>query len=228
MTEANLSPTSISRRTIVIAAVGVITGMLFLISDNSWVETISKPIPVLCTALWLWLQPGKERYQWAVIAGLLLSAMADVTILFHFISGMAIFFMAHVAYIIAFLQDSRRPFIWRAVVAFAYGSLVYFYLMTAGNLGALAIPVLLYAIVITIMLWRASARVGVPEIEERSSWSGFLGAAFFVLSDTLLIIKMVVGPIPFGGSIVMLNYWVGQLGITLSASWQKSGATSNK
>jgi uncharacterized membrane protein YhhN len=227
MAEANLSPASLSNRTKVIVAVGLATGILFLVSDNMWVETVTKPIPVLCMALWLALQPGKERYQWAVIAGLLLSATADVVLSLHFVAGITVFLLAHIAYIIAFLQDSHKPFLWRAVLAFGYGILVYIYLMTAGDLGALAIPVLLYAVVITTMLWRAAARVGVPEISERSGWSGFLGAAFFVLSDTLLIIKMVVGPIPFEGFIIMLTYWLGQLGITLSAAWQKNGATTN-
>ena len=227
MAEANLSPAAMSNRIKAIVAVGLVTGILFLVSDNSWIETVSKPIPVLCMALCLWLQPGKERTQWAVIAGLLLSATADVVISLHFITGVAVFLLAHIAYIIAFLQDSRKPFLWRAVLAFGYGALVYLYLMTSGDLGALTIPVLLYAMVITIMLWRAAARVGVPEISERSAWSGFLGAAFFVLSDTLLIVRMVVGPIPLGGTIVMLTYWLGQIGITLSAAWQKSETTNN-
>lgn len=227
MAEVKLSPAAMSNRTKIIVAIGLLAGILFLVSDNSWVETVTKPIPVLCMALWLALQPAKGRYQWAVIAGLLLSATADVVISLHFIAGVAVFLLAHIAYIIAFLQDSRKPFLWRAVLSFGYGVLVIIYLMTAGDLGALAVPIMLYAIVITTMLWRAAARVGAPEISERSAWSGFLGAAFFVLSDTLLIIKMVVGPIPFEGFIVMLTYWLGQLGITLSAAWQKSDTTTN-
>ena len=171
-------------------------------------------------AFWLLTQPAKERYQWAVIIGLLLSATADIVISIHFISGVIVFLLAHLAYIAAFLQDSRKPFLWRALLAYGYGIVVYIYLTSAGDLGDLAIPILLYAIVITTMLWRAAARVGLPTISERSSWSGFLGAAFFVLSDTLLIIRMVVGPIPLGGIIVMLTYWLGQLGITLSAAWR--------
>lgn len=227
MAEVNLSPASMSNRTKVIVAVGLVMGMLYFFSDINWVGTITKPIPVLCMALVLWLQPDKARYQWAVIAGLLLSATADVVISLHFIAGVAVFFLAHIAYIIAFLQDSRKPFFWRAILAFGYGVIVYVYLMTAGDLGALAVPILLYAIVITTMLWRAAARVGVSEIPDRSGWSGFLGAAFFVLSDTMLIIRMVVRPIPLDDYLVMLTYWLGQSGITLSAAWQKSGKTTN-
>jgi len=221
MSEANLSPAAMSNRTKAIVAVGLVTGVLYLFSDISWIETITKPIPVLCMALALALQPGRARYQWAVIAGLLLSATADVVISLHFVAGVAVFFLVHIAYIIAFLQDSRQPFFWRALLSFGYGVMVYIYLMTAGDLGALAVPILLYAIVITTMLWRAAARVGVTEIAERSGWSGFLGAAFFVLSDTLLIIRMVVRPIPLGDYVVMLTYWLGQLGIALSAVWQQ-------
>jgi hypothetical protein len=32
---------------------------------------------------------------------------------------------------------------------------------------------------------------------------------------------MTVAPISLGGIIVMLTYWLGQLGITLSAAWQR-------
>lgn len=227
MAKTDLSPASMSTRTKLIIVVGLLTGILYLFSSIGWVETITKPIPVLCMALALWLQPGKSRYQWATIAGLLLSAAADVVISLHFISGVAVFFLAHIAYIIAFLQDSRKPFLWRAILAFGYGTIVYVYLMTAGDLGALAVPILLYAIVISAMLWRAAARVGVKEIQERSAWSGLLGAAFFVLSDTLLIIRMAVRPIPLGDYLVMLTYWLGQLGITLSAAWQKNEAINN-
>lgn len=221
MAEANLSPLTMSNRSKLISAAGLVAGILYLFSNVAWVETVTKPLPVLCMALALGLQPGKGRYQWAVIAGLLLSAMADVVISLHFIAGVAVFFLAHIAYIVAFLQDGRQLFLWRALLAFGYGGIVYAYLLSAGDLGALVIPVLLYALVITAMLWRAASRIGVQEITEQSGWAGFLGAAFFVLSDTMLIIRMVVKPIPLGDYLVMLTYWVGQLGITLSAAWQK-------
>jgi uncharacterized membrane protein YhhN len=222
MGEANLTFSTMSNRTKVIVTVGLVTAILFLVSDNAWIETISKPIPVLCMAFWIVTQPGKGRYQLAVITGLLLSATADVVISIHFVAGVVVFLLAHLAYIAAFLQDGRKPFLWRALLAYGYGAVVFTYLTSAGDLGDLTIPILLYAVVITTMLWRASARVGPSGIAEQSGWSGFLGAAFFVLSDTLLITKMVVGPIPLEGIIVMLTYWLGQLGITLSAVWQRS------
>jgi uncharacterized membrane protein YhhN len=221
MGEATLAPGTMSKRTIFIAAAGFVAGALYLFSDTGWVETVTKPLPVLCMALALALQPGKGRYQWAVITGLLLSGTADVVISLHFVGGVAVFFLAHIAYIAAFLQDGRQLFPYRALLAFGYGAIVYAYLLSAGDLGALVVPILLYAIVISAMLWRAAARVGVRGIDEQSGWAGSAGAAFFVLSDTLLIVRMVVRPIPLGDYLVMLTYWVGQLGITLSAAWQK-------
>jgi len=220
MSDTNLTSPTISNRTKVIIAVGFIAAILFLFSGNDLIKMISKPIPVLCMAYGLFIQPAKGRYQWAVIVGLLLSATADVVISLHFVAGVVVFLLAHLAYIAAFLQDSRKPFLWRALLAYGYGLIVFFFLTSAGDLGDLTIPILLYAIVITTMLWRAAARVGAPGISDQSGWSGSIGAAFFVLSDTLLIIRMAVAPLPLGGIIVMLTYWLGQLGITLSAIWQ--------
>jgi alkenylglycerophosphocholine/alkenylglycerophosphoethanolamine hydrolase len=212
----------------VIAAVGVAAGIIFILTgedDNFWLHLISKPVPVLMMALWLFLGPVKGRYQWAVIGGLLLSATGDVLLSWSddtFLFGLIAFLLGHVAYIIAFLQDSRGLYPGRALLVYAYGALAYGYLATAGDLGAMAIPVLAYMIVICTMLWRAAGRLGAADVLPRSAWAGFLGAAFFVLSDTLLALGMFAGQRPLGPHAVILTYWVGQLGIMLSAAWQRN------
>ncbi len=121
------------------------------------------------------------------------------------------------AYIVAFTRDSRRSFPLGAVLAFGYGVLVYAYLTTAGDLGAMAIPVLVYMVVICTMLWRASARVGVAEIVRVSALAGLAGALFFTVSDTALSLRMFDTPIDLGRETVMLTYWIGQTLIAFSA-----------
>ncbi|UCC51561.1 MAG: hypothetical protein JSV68_21020 [Anaerolineaceae bacterium] len=59
---------------------------------------------------------------------------ADVLISLHFVAGVTVFLLAHQAYIAAFLQDSHKPFLWRAVMAHGYGAVVLFYLTSASNL----------------------------------------------------------------------------------------------
>ncbi len=213
-------------RTVFLFAVGLLAALIFMATareENFWLHLISKPVPVLAMALWLGLLPLKRRYQWAVITGLLLSATGDVLLSWSdetFLPGLIAFLLGHVAYIIAFLSDSRGLYPGRALLAYAYGALAYGYLYTAGDLGEMTIPVLAYVIVICAMLWRASCRVGAPGIYVRSTWVGLAGAAFFTLSDTLLAAGMFAGQRPLGPHAVIITYWIGQLGITLSAYWQ--------
>ena len=229
MSEATLFSSSFKTRSILLFAVGLAAAAIFMMTgaeDNFWLHLISKPIPVLAMALWLVLLPLKGRFQWAVIAGLLLSATGDVLLSWSdetFLFGLIAFLLGHVAYIFAFLRDSRSLYLGRGLLAYAYGALAYGYLVTAGDLGDMTIPVLAYMIVICTMLWRASCRVGVPGIYERSAWLGLAGATFFTLSDTLLALGMFAGQRPLGPHAVIITYWMGQLGITLSAYWQLVG-----
>lgn len=234
MSEATLSSSTFKTRSIVLFAVGLAAAVIFMMTsaeDNFWLHLISKPIPVLAMALWLALLPRKGRYQWAVIIGLLLSATGDVLLSWSdgtFLFGLIAFLLGHVAYIVAFLRDSRGLYLGRGLLAYAYGALAYGYLYTAGDLGDMTIPVLAYVIVICTMLWRASCRVGAPDVHQRSAWIGLAGAAFFTLSDTLLALGMFAGQRPLGPYAVIITYWLGQLGITLSAYWQLVGQPNSR
>ena len=53
-----------------------------------------------------------------------------------------------------------------------------------------------------------------------SAWAGLVGALFFVFSDSMLAFHLFETPIQLGGAVVIVTYWLGQLGITLSA-WRK-------
>ena len=50
--------------------------------------------------------------------------------------------------------------------------------------------------------------------------------AFFTFSDSLLALGMFAGQRPLGPYAVIITYWIGQLGITLSAYWQMAGRPS--
>ncbi|MFN2205360.1 MAG: lysoplasmalogenase [Candidatus Promineifilaceae bacterium] len=233
MNAATSSP-GFNWRSIILAVVGFVAAIIFMMTsagDNFWLHLISKPIPVLAMALWLGLLPLKRRYQWAVISGLLLSAVGDVLLSWSdetFLLGLIAFLLGHVAYIAAFLSDSRGLYPGRALLAYAYGALAYGYLYTAGDLGAMTLPVLAYVMVICTMLWRASCRVGAPGVYARSAWIGLAGAAFFTLSDTLLALGMFAGQRPLGPHAVIITYWIGQLGIALSAYWQLENISDNQ
>ena len=111
LTQSISVPPTRSTRTMIIAAVGLVAAILYMlpITDNiPWLSVVLKPIPVLCMALWLAVQPKKGRYQLLVIAGLILGAAGDVLLELEglFIVGLLSFLLGHVAYILAFLQNS--------------------------------------------------------------------------------------------------------------------------
>ena len=224
MTTTATRPARISTRTVVLIVIGLAAAALYLaagrMDDAFLLRMVTKPIPVLCLALWVSFLPRRGRYQQAVALGLLLCALGDILLEASdatFLFGLIAFLLGHVAYIVAFTRDSRRFFPLGAGLAFGYGVLVYAYLTTAGDLGAMAVPVLVYMLVICAMAWRAAARVGVAEIVRASAWAGLAGALFFTASDTVLSLRMFDTPVNLGGVTVMLTYWIGQTLIAFSA-----------
>jgi uncharacterized membrane protein YhhN len=212
-----------SDRTKGIAGIALVAAILFIwgeLADIYWLRMITKPVPVLCMAYWVSTLRVRRSYQLAVAIGLLLSAAGDILLEIGpatFLLGLVAFLLGHVAYIVAFTRDSRALFLVRAALAYAYAAAMYGVLFLAGDLAAMAIPVLLYTLVISTMLWRAAARVGAPAVLQGSAWTGLAGALLFTASDSLLALNMFVAPIPLASLLIIITYWLGQLGIARSA-----------
>ena len=225
MNDTNLAHPHTSHRTKMLAIAGIVAAGLFIIGhalDIYWLRMVVKPIPVLLMAVWVYLLPGKKAYQWAIIAGLLLSMLGDILLEASsetFIFGLVAFLLGHVAYIVAFTRDSRQFFPLRALLAYGYGVILFAIFATLGDLGDMMIPILLYVIIITTMLWRAASRMGVAAISAFSAKAGLIGAVLFTFSDTLIAMNMFVWdmPQPTTRYVIIITYWLGQLGITLSA-----------
>lgn len=216
-----------STRSKVLIAVGIIAALLFIaagqLPDAYWLRMITKPIPVLLMAYWVSTLRVRGRYQLAVMIGLLLCALGDILLELSevtFLFGLIAFLLGHVAYIVAFLQDNRKLCPLRAAAAYTYGLLAFGFLVRTGTLADMRIPVMVYVAVISVMLWRAASRVKTPGVPVFSAWAGLVGALFFVFSDSMLAFRLFETPIQLGGAVVIVTYWLGQLGITLSA-WRK-------
>jgi uncharacterized membrane protein YhhN len=93
--------------------------------------------------------------------------------------------------------------------------------LASANLGPLLIPVACYALAISAMLWRALARLGQPGLNTTSTRLAAIGAALFVLSDSLIGINRFVAPFEAAPMEIMLSYWLGQWGIAASAFKQR-------
>ena len=144
--------------------------------------------------------------------GLLTGAIADAVIQFSFLGGLVVFLVAHLLYIAAFIRVDARLRPLRLVPVALWASAALPILVT--HAGGLAIPVLVYGIVIFTMIWRAAAAV------DGGGWNagtiGLLGACFFGLSDTLLGYSRFVAPLPASNYLIMGTYWAGQALIAAS------------
>ncbi|XP_041969342.1 lysoplasmalogenase-like protein TMEM86A [Aricia agestis] len=172
---------------------------------------ILKCAPILCLLVCVLLRtrdaPSSQRgYGRAVCAGLALSVAGDALLVWdgeaQLALGLGAFAAAHVAYLCAFGWRPRR---WRR------GALL---LAAAAAVGAalrppeaLAPAVRAYALLLAAMAWRGTARPG----RQRA------GALLFLLSDAVLGYSLFGGSVPYKQVVVMSTYYLGQLGIALSA-----------
>jgi uncharacterized membrane protein YhhN len=156
---------------------------------------------------------GGKQDSWILLA-LVFSCFGDIALMFNggFLIGLGSFLIAHICYILVFLRDNRGLVFSKkdrrigVLVILIYGIGLLIYLIP--HLGAMTIPVIIYASTILTMLLTTLNRwksVGWESFE----WV-FLGAILFVISDSLIAINRFVGQFPLSGIVVMVTYALGQ------------------
>ena len=142
---------------------------------------------------------------------LVLLLFSDIHQLF-FISGLISFLIAHVIYIRLFLKklNARFSIIWAFSSLVFLGIYLFFFLATMwGNLKTMKIPVSIYALVISAMLFVVIQLV-VSKTLRKGEYVLF-GALLFVTSDSLLAWNMFYQEINHGSFWVMSTYLFAQL-----------------
>jgi uncharacterized membrane protein YhhN len=159
------------------------------------------------------------------LLALVFSLFGDVLLMFvdksprFFIGGLIAFLIAHIMYILVFLKKRNtkiKPVIF-IVLLFTYASGL-FYLLKDG-LSSMLIPVLAYVFVILTMATTAYLR---KESVSKISYNlVFIGALFFLLSDSILATNKFYKPLEFSGISIMLTYAIAQYLIVLGILKQK-------
>lgn len=203
------------------ALLAALSALLHLFAEDSlgpWAPLV-KMIPVAILGGLVLRAPGTPARRLAGL-GLVVGAVADAAIEFSFIAGLATFLVAHLLYIAAFVRVDRRLRLARLLPVALWAAAALPVLVT--HAGPLAIPVLVYGIVIFTMIWRAAAAV------DGFGWNagtiGLLGAILFGLSDTLLGYSRFVAQgqagalqlLPAADFLIMGTYWGGQALIATS------------
>ncbi|MFC6335719.1 lysoplasmalogenase [Pseudomonas sp. CCM 7891] len=206
---------------LILALMGAATYLYGLSTHAMLLCLLVKPMPVLALLGWLNDAPPTDYRRW-ISLGLIFSLVGDVLLAWPgdlFIFGLGAFLFAHLAYLKAYLSDCRRPALLPLVVALLVGAILLGVLISHG-LGPLLVPVVVYALVISAMLWRALARLG-SDVPKRSALLAASGAVAFVFSDALIGINRFVVAFEAAPYLLITAYWLGQWGITASAFGQK-------
>jgi uncharacterized membrane protein YhhN len=152
------------------------------------------------------------RNGWPALgAGLLLSSVGDAALDLSptlFTVGLAAFLCAHLTYTVAFLRRRRREVPITMRRAAAIGGVVLFAMVlgvwVAPAAGALAVPVALYVVAITVMAASSIAA------RFESHWIP-IGAVLFVASDAILATDRFRNALPMRDYAVWCTYYAGQL-----------------
>ena len=187
----------------------------------TWVFYL-KPVLLLPLIVAVLISKGFKNKIILLIA-LVFSWLGDILLLFvfkdtiYFMLGLVAFLMAHIFYIILFVKELKKA---NGKIEFKKGLIVIaIYLITMllvliPHLDGLTIPVIIYAITISIMLYMAY----LLSFHWTKPASIYLltGAVSFILSDSILALDKFYRPIPMSGLLIMATYLYAQWALVRS------------
>lgn len=189
-------------------------GVLFsTIVDIRWLHLVTKPLIMSSLFIHYIFASQPENRSRMVMLAIICSLAGDVLLMNadYFVPGLSAFLLGHIFYISAYRQhqadetsDALRG-IHRVRLAFPIilagsGLVVILYPV----LGSMRIPVMGYALVITVMAIVALFRYG--RTSTASFWMVFGGAVLFMISDSIIAISKFLSPVAFSGFLIMLTY----------------------
>ncbi len=200
----------------------------WIAAEKKWkvIEYIAKPATMLSLLAWIGISVGwGAPLLWFTI-GAVFCLAGDIFLMLpgdRFIFGLIAFLFGQICYVIGF--NNLPPyinFLGGVVIIILLVYLGWLYPKLLGGLKAkainrLRIPVLIYSIVISLMVYSALmtlTRTGWPT---PAAISVSLGAILFYISDSFLAWDRFVNPLAHARLKVMLTYHLGQIGIILGA-----------
>ncbi|MGF6395861.1 lysoplasmalogenase [Pseudomonas plecoglossicida] len=184
-----------------------------LATDNALLGLLTKPVPVLTLIAWMLSAPATAYRRWITL-GLGFSVLGDILLAIPadlFVFGLAAFLCAHLAYLRAYCSRTKHPAL-PALLLSAITGITLLGILASHGLGSLLVPVALYALAISAMLWRALACGGMAAA----------GACLFVFSDSLIGIDRFVSAFAAAPYLIIIAYWLGQWAIASSARQDES------
>ena len=153
------------------------------IYDYTLLMVIVKPLPII----WLLLSMNfDKKLNKFIFIGLIFSIGGDILLdkFFNlFVFGLLSFLIAQLFYLYVFYKRNKQIKLLSSIPFYTYALIIFFILFP--YLDNLAIPVSVYVLVIITMLWRAYIQRNIDAV----AVFAFVGALFFVLSDSMIAIN---------------------------------------
>jgi uncharacterized membrane protein YhhN len=162
-------------------------------------------------------QGAPARYKWSIVAGLGFSAMGDAFLMAqrsYFVAGLASFLAAHLCYLWAFTHDGRLAATKLPFLVWGLWGIVLVPWLWPSVPASLRIPVVLYAAALLAMAAQAASRAA--SSRGAAAILAAVGAALFVVSDSVLAFQRFHHPLDWGRAAVLGTYFAAQGGIALS------------
>lgn len=203
--------------------IDLIVELAAIVWNIGTIRYLTKPLLLLLLLTYVLFQDIPSiKAKTLLLAALFFSWAGDLFLLFDssessfFIFGLVSFLTAHIFYIILFLQQKKilqpnkkwNPLTILLLLIYT-GSL---FALLYPTLGALKIPVVVYAAVLSSMLLMALHAFSFKTISGRYV---IIGAILFVASDSLLAINKFYQPFNAAGLAIMGTYGLAQLSIVV-------------
>lgn len=182
---------------------------------------ICKPLLMIALLIYFWDKSDirkDEKWVSFVTLALAFSWVGDIMLLFtykHFLfffAGLTAFLGAHIVFIIAYRKatfNDELNFTWSffPLVVIAYLALMAYLILPYVD-SVIQVPITLYALILALMVMIAWYRKN--QTTDESFQLVVLGAALFIISDSILAINRFSHTIPYAGVAVMGTYIIAQ------------------
>jgi uncharacterized membrane protein YhhN len=201
--------------------------VIFTALDMHTARYVTKPLLTVVLEVFV-ITAGrnmKPSFLAFLLLGLVFSFGGDVLLMFDylkpefFLFGLGSFLLAHFMYITFFLKIrySNKPVpLCKYPLVFLHAAiLIAFILFLLPYLGALKIPVMIYALALSITVQSSLHAFNFQW--QPAGWYCLAGTILFLLSDSLIALGKFYHPFPGSGVLVMITYGLAQWGITAGA-----------
>jgi uncharacterized membrane protein YhhN len=192
-----------------------------VVMENRRLEYFAKPATLLLLILWFAISlPSIPPVigTWFLF-GLSLSLSGDIFLMFpdqHFLKGLIAFLLAHLTYIVVFNMNGLIITPVSISIALAIAACAFLILrrilrgLREKGEESMAIPVTIYAIVLSVTLWSTTSVLLRPDWRLAAGILTALGGLSFFISDAAIAWNRFVGPHPGGRVFEMVTYHLAQ------------------